>query len=159
MTVATAFVVGGGVLLAALIAATWVWRPRRFAASLSRRDRAESQPAVATLRDIESRIEANFAVLDRMIEDADQEIARLESLLHAARNGLDRDAGRHADGIAVLPFAKGARPLSAEQREMIRILARTGYTAPEIAGTFRHALDQVEAALREEDGDCPASAA
>ena len=101
-------------------------------------------------REVEGRMEANLALLDRLIVEADQEIARLETLLEESRC-KQAGAARPAGGIVPFPGRDAREPLNAEQRQMIRLLAQAGYTAEEVAQLVERAPEQVRAILNEPD--------
>ena len=76
-------------------------------------------------REVEGRVETTLALLDRLIEEAEDEITRLEDALERGR--------RTPPVLARAPDIVGHRPLSAQERRMIAQLSAAGYTTTEIA--------------------------
>ena len=80
-------------------------------------------------REVEGRAETTLAILDRLIEEAEDEITRLEAALERSRQTpVNRGTLRLPDVVGPSP-----RPLSAQERRMVAHLAAAGYTAAEIA--------------------------
>lgn len=96
-------------------------------------------------REVEGRITTNLALLDQLITEADREIVRLETLLDNARRVPS------SDEAATIPLsAAGVREsLNAEQRQMIRLLSQSGYTADEIAQLVDRTADEVRGVLND----------
>jgi hypothetical protein len=83
-------------------------------------------------RSAEARIENHLAVLDRLIVEADREIARLEAILAESRHGLNAD-----------------RPLSRSEQQRCFAMWEAGFTVEEIAACLTTTATQVQAALDE----------
>ncbi|HUG92275.1 MAG TPA: helix-turn-helix domain-containing protein [Planctomycetaceae bacterium] len=106
-------------------------------------------------REVEGRVETTLATLDRLIEDAEDEIIRLELLLERSRQApVDRATLRLPDAIG-----PGQRPLSPEQRRMIAHLAAAGYVVDEIARLVDRSPGEIARALGDENSEPHADAA
>lgn len=83
-------------------------------------------------RGAEARIENHLAVLDRLIVEADREIARLEAILAESRQGLNAD-----------------RPLSRSEQQRCFAMWEAGFTVEEIAACLTTTAPRVQSALDE----------
>jgi hypothetical protein len=83
-------------------------------------------------RSAEARIENHLAVLDRLIVEADREIARLEGILAESRQGLSTD-----------------RALSRSEQQRCFAMWEAGFTVEEIAACLTTTTAQVQSALDE----------
>ena len=94
-------------------------------------------------REVEGRVETTFALLDRLIAEAEDEITRLETALEASRHAPPPRA------TIRMPDVTGPthRPLSPEDRRMIVHLAAAGYGAGEIAHLVGRSAAEVAAAI------------
>ena len=86
-------------------------------------------------RDVAARVETTLTMLDQLIDEADREIVRLETLLEERRAGKDVSA------------------LAPEQRRMVVHLAGAGYSIHEIARLIARPADQIAAILEADDQD------
>ncbi|MDZ4686951.1 MAG: hypothetical protein SH850_17895 [Planctomycetaceae bacterium] len=89
-------------------------------------------PLTGAVETIEDRIEQQLTELDRLIVEADEEIARLEATLAASRPGLSSD-----------------RPLTPPEQQRCFAMWEAGFTVEEIADCLVTAPRSVQAALDE----------
>ena len=85
-------------------------------------------------REIEERIESSAALLDELIRQQDDEIARLSSMVDESRREFPE-------------AAPAVRMLTAEQRRMICFLAMAGFRSAEIARLAACPVGQIEGLL------------
>jgi hypothetical protein len=90
-------------------------------------------------REVEGRVATTLAMLDRLIEEAESEIARLEDAVERSR--------RMPVVAARVPDVVIQRPLSSRERRMIAHLSAAGYTAGEIAQLTGRPAGDVSATL------------
>ena len=94
-------------------------------------------------REVEGRVETTFALLDRLIADAETEIARLETVLEASRQAPARRTTIRMPDVV----GPAHRPLAPEDRRMIAHLAAAGYGVGEIAHLVGRSAAEVAAAI------------
>jgi len=95
-------------------------------------------------REIEGRAQTRITLLDRLVEEADSEIARLRGTLEDARNERPSSAANPGPDIVVpsgasnrsrglSDAARSAAPLSDDQERMVLDLYAAGHTIEQIA--------------------------
>jgi len=112
-------------------------------------------------RDVNGRIQTKLAMLDRLIEEADQEIDKLSGLLNSDQ--LRSAIRSHASGKTIDRLGSDSdtsiQPLSAEQRRMIVHVWNAGYAAEEIATLISRSADEIRQVLDDEIDSSQADAA
>ncbi len=83
-------------------------------------------------REVGARISTTLSVLDELVQEADHEIARLETLLDKKKEGRISAATDGRPDL-VAPDASSESALDPEEREMIRHLTDAGFSVEEVA--------------------------
>jgi hypothetical protein len=105
--------------------------PRRAAAPLPTDDATSPiRPALSAIEPIEDRIAAQLSELDRLIDAADEEIARLEAALADSRSNPPSD-----------------RPLSCDEQQRSFAMWEAGFDVEEIAECLMVAPERVRETL------------
>ena len=123
-------------------------------------------------REIEGRMQTRLDALDRLTADADQEIERLRQLIEESRGQMrDRSHDQETAAPVILSATENedetpsshradqASGLAPQDRRMIVLLRRSGFSAVEVCRMIECPLEIVKAVLADEDGDNQAEAA